>query len=84
MLFLALLLAYSLSQKSVTRGKTGLLRSRVISIFAITSHQYTITIYTPEHLKILMEVFARKSADIMSFRNSFINISSQRVLLTKI
>ena len=37
---------------------------------------YTITLYTPGHLEISWEVFAKKSADILSFRNSFITISS--------
>ena len=63
-------------QKSVTRvatrGPPGLLSSRV----AITSHQYTITLYTPGHLQILWDVFAKKSADILSFRISFITISN--------
>ena len=53
-----------------------LLSSRVMSIFAITSHQYTITLYTPGHLQISWDVFAKKSADILSFRNSFITISN--------
>ena len=54
-----------------------LLSSRVMSIFAITSHQYTITLYTPGHLQISWDVFAKKSADILSFHNSFITISSE-------
>ena len=41
-----------------------------------TSHQYTITLYTSGHLQISWDVFAKKSADILSFRNSFITISS--------
>ena len=53
-----------------------LLSSRVMSIFAITSHQYTITLYTPGHLQISWDVFAKKSADILSFRISFITIST--------
>ena len=32
-----------------------------MSIFAITSHQYTITLYTPGHLKIIWELFAKKN-----------------------
>ena len=47
-----------------------------MSIFAITSHQYTITLYTPGHLQISWDVFAKKSADILSFRISFITISN--------
>ena len=43
--------------------------------FANTSRQYTITLYTPGHLQILWDVFAKKSADILSFRISFITIS---------
>ena len=35
-----------------------------------------ITLYTPGHLQISWDVFAKKSADIMSFRNSFITIST--------
>jgi hypothetical protein len=46
--------------------QSGLLSSRV----AITSHQYTITLYTSGHLQISWDVFAKKSADI-----SFITIS---------
>ena len=61
---------------SVTRGPPGLLSSRVMSIFAITSHQYTL--YTPGHLKILWDIFAKKSPH-MSFCNSFITISSRYV-----
>ena len=47
------------------------------SIFAIFSfRKYTITLYTPEHLEIIWElVLAKKSADILSFCNSFITIS---------
>ena len=47
-----------------------------MSTFAITSHQYTITLYTPGYLEISWEVFTKKSADILSFRISFITISS--------
>ena len=54
----------------------GLLNSRVRSTFAITSHQYTITPYNSGHIQILRDVFAKKSADIKSFRNSSITISS--------
>ena len=46
-----------------------------MSTFAITSHQYTITLYTSGHLQISWDVFAKKSADFMSFRISFITIS---------
>ena len=53
-----------------------LLSSRVISTFAITSHQYTITLYTPGHLQISWDVFAKKFVDILSFRISFITISN--------
>ena len=69
------MLLFTLSQKSVTRGPPGLLSSRVMCIFAISSHKYTITLYTPGHLEIIWELFAKKSADILSFRNSFITIS---------
>ena len=41
-----------------------------------TSHQYTITLYTHGNLQILWDIFAKISADIMSFRNSFITIYS--------
>ena len=37
---------------------------------------YTITLYTPGHLEISWEVFAKKSADVLSFRNFFITISN--------
>jgi hypothetical protein len=71
---------FLLSQKSVTRvatrGPPGLLSSRVMSKFAITSHQYTITLYTAGHLQISWDVFAKKSADILSFGISFITISN--------
>ena len=40
----------------------------------------SITLYTPWHQKISWDVFAKKSADIMIFRNSFITISKIRVL----
>ena len=33
----------------------------------ITFHKYTITLYTPEHLQISWDVYAKKSADILSF-----------------
>ena len=49
-----------------------LLSSRIMSIFAIKSHHYTIKLYTLGHLQISWDVFAKKSADILSFRNSFI------------
>ena len=51
---------FILSQKSVTRGPPGLLSSRVMSRFAISSHKYTITLYNPEHLEIIWELFAKK------------------------
>ena len=50
--------------------------SRLMSTFAITSHQYTITLYTSGHLQISWDVFAKKSADFMSFGISFITVSS--------
>ena len=75
-IFYNFLLLFTLSQKSVTRGPPSLLSSRVMPIFAISSHKYTIKLYTPEHLEIVWELFAKKSADIRSFRNSFITISS--------
>ena len=34
-----------------------------MSIFAISSHKYTITLYNPGHLEIIWELFAKKSAD---------------------
>ena len=49
----------------------------MVSIFAISSHKYAIKLYTPEHLAIIWELFAKKSADILSFRISFITISTQ-------
>ena len=52
----------------------GLLSSRVMSIFAVSSHKYTITLHTPENLEIIWELFAKKSADILSFCNSFITM----------
>ena len=78
------MLLFSLSQKSVTRGPPGLLRSSVMSIFPITSHQYTITLYTTGHLQISWDVFAKKSADIMSFRNSFITFSTFFIIKVKL
>ena len=53
----------------------------MIPIFAIRSRKYTITLYTPGHLEIIWELFAKKSADILSFRNSFITISSMNAFL---
>ena len=58
----------------------GLFSSKVISTFAITSHQYTITLYTPGHQQISWDVFAKKSADILSFCISFITISNATTL----
>ena len=53
---------------------------RIISllerVIAITSNQCKLPLYTPGHLQIVWDVFAKKSADIMSFRNSFITIST--------
>ena len=63
---LAFFMTFSTSyicQKSVTRVATRgpwLLSSRVMSTFAITSYQYTITLYTPGHLQISWDVFAKK------------------------
>ena len=65
-----------LSQKSVTRLLFGYLSSTVMSIFAISCHTFEITLYTPGHLEIIWELFAKKSAEVLSFRNSFITISS--------
>ena len=42
---------------------------------AISSRKYSVTLYTPGHLKIIWELFAKESADILSFSNSFIIIS---------
>ena len=49
----------------------------MVSIFAISSHKYAIKLYSPGHLAIIWELFAKKSADILSFRISFITISTQ-------
>ena len=76
LLILVFLLLFTLGRKSVTRAPPGLLSSRMMSILAISSHKYTITLYIPRHLEIIWELFAKKSADILSFRNSFITISS--------
>ena len=67
---------YPVGQKNITRGPLGLLSSRVMSIFAISSRKCTKTLYTPELQEIIWELVAKKSADILSFRNSFITISS--------
>ena len=82
LLLLAFFMTFSLLQflskkcyQSGHQRAPWLLSSRLMSIFAITSHQYTITLYTPGHLQISWDVFAKKSADILSFRNSFITIS---------
>ena len=45
---------------------------------------YKITLYTPGHLEISWEVFAKKSADILSCRNSFITISSLLIVWVKV
>ena len=45
------------------------------SIFVISSRKYTITLYTPGHLEVIWELFAKKSEDILSFYNSFILLS---------
>ena len=47
-----------LSQKSVTRGTPGLFRNRLLPIFAISAHKYTITHNTPGHLVTIWELFA--------------------------
>ena len=90
MLLLAFFMTFSLLQflskkcyQSGHQRAPWLLSSRVMSIFAITSHQYTITLYTPGHLQISWDVFAKKSADILSFRNSFITISTWKATLLK-
>ena len=75
------LLLFTLSQKSVTRGPPDLLSSRVMFIFPISSHKYTLTLYTPGHLEITWELFAKKSADILSFHKSFITISTTYITL---
>ena len=47
-----------------------------MSTFAIKSHQYTITLYTPGHQQISWGCTCKKkSADILSFGISFITIS---------
>ena len=50
----------------------GLLSSRVMST-------YTMTLYTPGHLQISWDVFAKKSADILSFCILFITVSREIV-----
>ena len=84
LLLLAFFMTFYICQKSVTRvgtrGPPGLLSSRV----AITSHQYTITLYTSGHLQISWDVFALKSADMLSFRISFITISNSAQIAHKL
>ena len=82
MLLLAFFMTFSLLQflykkcyQSGHQRAPWLLSSRVMSTFSIKSHQYTITLCTPGHLQISWDVFAKKSADILSFRNSFTTIS---------
>ena len=84
LLLLAFFMTFSLLQflykkcyQSDHQRAPWLLSSRVMSTFSIKSHQYTITLCTPGHLQISWDVFAKKSADILSFRNSFITISTQ-------
>ena len=61
------------------RGPPGLLSSRVLQLPPTI---YTITLYTPQHQEISWEVFAKKSADIFSYRISFITISKQTTKCT--
>ena len=62
--------------RSVTRGPLAYSVAITSHYIAITSHQYNNTFYTPGHLQISWDVFANKSADIMSFCISFITIST--------
>ena len=74
MLILAFIIIFAfvyINVKKVLPEGPGLLSSRVMFMFAISSRKYTIALYTPEHLEIIWELFAKKSADILSFRNSF-------------
>ena len=47
----------------------------LLPYFQLPPTIYTITLYTRGHLEISWEVFAKKSADIPRFHNSFITIS---------
>ena len=42
----------------------------------LSVHQRKLTLYTPGHIQIVWDVFAKKSTDIMNFCNSFITIST--------
>ena len=83
MTFSLLQFLYKKCYQSDHQRAPWLLSSRVMSTFAIKSHQYTITLYTPGHLQISWDVFAKKSADILSFRISFITISNYFNLLAQ-
>ena len=48
-------------------GAPVLLSSRVMSIFAISSRKYEITLYTPGQTEITWELLSRKPADIQAF-----------------
>ena len=50
---------FILSQKSVTR--VAVVSSRVMFTFAISSHNYTITICNPEHLEIIYGSYSQKN-----------------------
>ena len=69
--YFLLLLAFFITFYICPPEGPWLLSSRVLSTFAITSHQYNNTLHswTPTNI---MGCICKKSADIMSFRISFI------------
>ena len=65
------MLLFTLSQKSVTRALQRASWATQQQFLQLPPTIYIVTLYTPGYLEISWEVFAKKSADILSFRHSF-------------
>ena len=74
------MLLFTLSQKSVTRALQRASWATQQQFLQLHPTIYIVTLYTPGYLEISWDVFAKKSADILSCRNSFITISIMYVL----
>ena len=74
------MLLFTLSQKSVTRALQRASWATQQQFLQLHPTIYIVTLYTPGYLKISWDVFAKKSADILSCRNSFITISTENAI----
>ena len=75
------MLLFTLSQKSVTRALQRASWATQQQFLQLHPTIYIVTLYTPGYLEISWDVFAKKSADTLSFRISFTTISRENAFL---